>query len=119
TKKRYFQQDHVVVSYNGDLRGIVEDTLGMQRRVRISVPTFHAVGPVVEGTALLATVPGVIARQIRATRPALRTTALPFALGGGSAVELLWRNSLEDDAAVRFVREWIVRIAAATTVSTN
>jgi len=113
TKKRYFHHDHVVVSYNGDLRGIVEDLLGMQRRVRISVPTFHAVGPVVEGTSLLATVPTMIARQITAVRPALRMTALPFALGSDTGVELIWRSALEDDEAVRFVRQWIVRIAEA------
>jgi hypothetical protein len=34
----------VIVSCNGDLRGVVEDLLGLHRRVRISVATFQQMG---------------------------------------------------------------------------
>ncbi len=57
TLERYLACDHVIVSYNGDLRGIVEDLLGVQRRVRVSVPNFHAIGPLVDG---------FVARRVRA-----------------------------------------------------
>jgi LysR family transcriptional activator of mexEF-oprN operon len=108
----YFAQDHVVVSYNGDLRGIVEDLFHRSRRVRCSVSSFANLGALVDGSALLATVPALVAQQIRAVRPHLRTVAVPFDLRG-SAIELLWPAAVDDDPAVRFVREAIIRIARA------
>src|SRR6185436_19387413 len=111
TEARYFAHEHVAVSYNGDLRGIVEDVLGRARRVRCSVSTFANVGAIVDGTALLATVPETVAREIRRVRPHLRTAALPFSLAGAS-IELLWAAASEDDAACAFLRERIARIVA-------
>ncbi|HEY0095392.1 MAG TPA: LysR family transcriptional regulator [Archangium sp.] len=110
TLERYLAHEHVIVSYNGDLRGIVEDVFGVQRRVRVSVPTFHSIGALVEGSALLATVPGVVARELMALRPGLRTAAVPLALKG-SPMELLWRSTVEDDEAIRFMRDLVVRVA--------
>jgi LysR family transcriptional activator of mexEF-oprN operon len=107
--ERYLACDHVIVSYNGDLRGIVEDLLGVQRRVRISVPTFHAVGPLVDGSALVATVPALVAGEIVRVRPHLRTVPLPFELPGTS-MELLARAAMLDDPAVRFVHDKIESI---------
>jgi LysR family transcriptional activator of mexEF-oprN operon len=112
TRARYLAHDHVVVSYNGDLRGIVEDLLRVNRRVRVSVPSFHSVGAIIEGSALLATVPALVAREITKVRPKLRVTPLPFAIPGG-AMELLWRTTLDDDPAMRFVMEHVSRIARA------
>jgi LysR family transcriptional activator of mexEF-oprN operon len=113
TEARYFAHDHVIVSYNGDLRGIVEDVLQKQRRVRCSVSSFSNLGGVVEGSALLATVPGLVARLIRRGRPRLRTCALPpsFSLKG-APIELLWPAAADDDPAARFLRDRIVRLAA-------
>ncbi|MCY1073492.1 LysR family transcriptional regulator [Archangium lansingense] len=110
TLERYLAHEHVIVSYNGDLRGIVEDMHGVQRRVRVSVPTFHSIGALVEGSALLATVPAVVAREIISLRPNLRTAAVPLPLGG-APMELLWRSTVEDDEAIRFMRELVVRVA--------
>lgn len=110
TLARYLAHDHVVVSYNGDLRGIVEDLLGVQRSVRVSVPSFQSVGAVVEGTALVATLPAMVARDIVAMHPRLRVAKKPFTLAG-TAVELLTRAAVDDDEAVRFVRDRIVELA--------
>jgi LysR family transcriptional activator of mexEF-oprN operon len=111
-ERDYFAQEHVVVSYNADLRGLVEDLLGKQRRVRCSVSSFANLGAIVDGTALLATVPTLVARQIRAARPHLRTCALPFS-GGGAQTELLWPATADDDEAGRYLRAHITRIARA------
>lgn len=108
----YFDHDHVIVSYNGDLRGVVEDLLQRQRRVRCSVSTFANLGAVIDGTALLATVPTMVARQIVSLRPHLRTTALPFTMSG-APMELLWPATVDDDAPGRFLRGQIVSIAQA------
>jgi LysR family transcriptional activator of mexEF-oprN operon len=107
TLERYLAEEHVIVSYAGDLRGVVEDSFGHQRKVRISVPTFHCIGPVVEGSGLLATVPSSVAREVITLRPELKTTALPLPLSG-TPVELLWRKAITDDEAIRLIRELIV-----------
>jgi LysR family transcriptional regulator, mexEF-oprN operon transcriptional activator len=33
SEREYFAHEHVIVSYNGDLRGVVEDTQHTQRKV--------------------------------------------------------------------------------------
>ncbi|NVB77648.1 MAG: LysR family transcriptional regulator [Kofleriaceae bacterium] len=111
TEAEYFARDHVIVSYNGDLRGIVEDMLHKQRRVRCSVSTFANLGTIVDGSALLATVPEIVADQIRRVRPQLKSIPLPFDLSG-TATELLWPATADDDAPGRFAREQIIALAA-------
>jgi len=115
TLEKYLRHEHVIVSYNADFRGIVEDALGITRRARISVPTFAGIGAIVEGSPLLATVPEAIARTALRDRPGLRTLPLPFTKGlRGTPVELLWRREMEDDGALAFVMGHITRIAKRT-----
>jgi LysR family transcriptional activator of mexEF-oprN operon len=116
TRAEYFARSHVVVSYNGDLRGIVEDALRETRRVRCSVSSFAHLGAIIEGTAMLATVPRLVADGIRELRPHLQTRPLPFTLPGGWS-ELLWPTATDDDEPCRFVRERILAIAKARTSS--
>jgi LysR family transcriptional activator of mexEF-oprN operon len=113
TEKEYFARTHVVVSYNGDLRGIVEDMLGKARDVRCSVASFAHVGAVIEGTPMLGTVPELVAEQIRAVRPKLRTKPLPFEIKGAYS-DLLWPAATDDDEPCRFLRAKIVEIARST-----
>jgi LysR family transcriptional activator of mexEF-oprN operon len=114
TLERYLAHEHVVVSYNDDLRGIVEDMLGVKRRVRVSLATFHSVGAVVDGTSLVATVPAMAAKAITSLRPHLRTAPVPLSLSG-APMELVWRSAVDDDDAVRLVRDLVVRIAEAAS----
>ena len=113
TEKEYFARAHLVVSYNGDLRGIVEDVLHKTRNVRCSVSSFAHIGALIEGTAMLATVPELVADQIRALRPSLKTKPLPFALAGSHS-DLLWPAATDDDEPCRFLRAKIVEIARAS-----
>ena len=106
TEREYFDREHVIVSYNGDLRGIVEDYLHKQRRVRCAVSSFSHIGAVLEGSALLATVPSIVAQFILRLHPGLRITALPVALPVG-AIELLWPASSDDDDAAVYVRQTV------------
>lgn len=108
----YFAHEHVIVSYNRDLRGLVEDlSRGARvRDVRCSMPSFAHVGAVVQGGPLLATVPALVARSIQAARPALRTALLPFD-SGGSPTELLWPLATDGDAAHVFFRDLVRRVA--------
>lgn len=114
-KDDYFARDHVVVSYNADLRGIVEDLIRRPRNVRCSVSSFANVGAIIDGSGLLATIPETVAAQIRAVRPHLRAAKLPFPLSG-AATELLWPGAADDDGPSRFIREAIVRIADARSL---
>ncbi|WP_437744688.1 LysR family transcriptional regulator [Sorangium sp. So ce1504] len=110
TEAQYFAHDHVIVSYNGDLRGFVEDLLGKTRRIRCSVASFSNLGALIDGTAMLATVPEIVADDIRAVRAHLRTKPLPFEVQPGY-MELLWPAATDDDEACKFAREKIVQIA--------
>lgn len=109
SEREYFAREHVVVSYNGDLRGIVEDLLHKQRRVRCSVSSFSHVGTLVSGSTLLATVPEVVARQILELHPHLETRTLPFELEG-TPMEMLWPVAGDQDPASVFLREQVGRL---------
>jgi len=112
TEKAYFEHEHVIVSYNGDLRGLIEDAFQRSRSIRCSVSTFANLGAIVDGSALLATVPELVADEIRATRRHLRTAPLPFSIPE-IPMEMLWLRAVEDDAALRFVRDTITHLARA------
>jgi LysR family transcriptional regulator, mexEF-oprN operon transcriptional activator len=113
TERAYLSQDHVVVSYNGDLRGIIEEMFGKERRVRCSVASFASIGAIVEGSALVATIPSIVASHVVTVRPRLRTAPIPFSHEAGT-LDLLWPAALDADPACRFLREAIVRLADAT-----
>jgi LysR family transcriptional regulator, mexEF-oprN operon transcriptional activator len=111
TEAAYFAHDHVIVSYNGDLRGIVEDMFDKARKVRCSVSGFANIGAIVDGTAMLATIPEMVAAKIRATRPHLRTKPLPSSLPiEGAHAELLWPSVTDDDEPCKFLRTKIRQI---------
>jgi LysR family transcriptional regulator, mexEF-oprN operon transcriptional activator len=109
TERAYLAQDHVVVSYNGDLRGFIEDSFGRNRRVRCSVATFAAIGAIVDGSSLVATVPAIVAMSILRRRRHLRIARLPFPRVEGG-LDLLWPAVLDTDEACRFLREAIVEL---------
>lgn len=110
TTKVYFEHEHVIVSYNADTRGIVEDVFGRQRRVRCSIPSFMQIGALVEGTALLATVPRTVATEVVGMHPRLATARLPFQIPAGT-MELLWPAAADDDEPGRWLRAQITRLA--------
>ncbi len=110
SKSRYLAAEHVIVSYNGDRRGILEDLFGVSRTVRVSVPSFHSIGAIVDESPLIATVPTPVAASIRRLRPHLATAKVPFPLEG-APMELLWRSAVDKDPAVSFVAD---RIALST-----
>jgi LysR family transcriptional activator of mexEF-oprN operon len=114
SEKSYFAQEHVIVSYNGDLRGVVEDTLKKQRNVRLSVASFSHLGALVSGSRLVATVPEIVARHLKPHHPALATAPVPFRLAS-AYTELLWPAALDGDPACAFVRALIVELLEPKT----
>lgn len=118
TADQYFAQDHIIVSYNGDLRGVVEDVTQRQRRVRCSVASFAQIGDLIEHTDALATIPTPVAEELIRVHPALRTGPVPFDFGV-VPVELLWPTALAEDEAVSFLRSEIRRVAAQRQAKTR
>ena len=112
TQNAYLAQEHVIVSYNGDLRGIVEEAYGHQRRIRCAVASFSSVGAIVDGSRLVATIPIIFTPQILALRPHLRIADLPFPHEPGD-IDLVWPTALDADPACEFVRAAMFRIAKA------
>lgn len=112
SEREYFAREHVAVSYAGDARGIVEDALGKARKVTVSLPSLSQVADVVDGSPLLATVPSILARHIRKTRPHLRTVPLPFSLEAVS-LDLLWSRVTNEDVVARFIRGLVTRAVSS------
>lgn len=110
SRERYLQEWHIIVSYNGDTRGLVEDVYGVRRKVRASIASFDPVGALVEGSALIATIPRFVATDIQRVRPKLRLTKLPFPLEG-AYTELLHRRATDDDPMLGWVREHVRRFS--------
>lgn len=111
SEKTYLAHEHVIVSYNGDLRGVIEDTFGKHRNVRVSVASFNNIGAIIEGSALIATIPKIVADPILKLRPRLETAKVPFEFPE-NGMELLWPTALDGDAAHAFLRDAIVRVTA-------
>ncbi|MBK7538545.1 MAG: LysR family transcriptional regulator [Myxococcales bacterium] len=116
TVERYFAQDHVIVSYNADLRGIVEDVTGRTRRVRCALASFGSLGEVLDGSGLLATVPAAVAERLRKTRPHLRVVGLPFELPA-TPISLLWPAAMDGDEACGFVRQVLRQVVVKSSVA--
>ena len=72
--------------------------------------TFSAIGPVVDGSPLVATLLDVFAAQVVRRRPHLRRAPFPFAKPP-SGLDLLWPAALELDDACAFVRAAILDLA--------
>jgi LysR family transcriptional activator of mexEF-oprN operon len=100
----------VIVSYNGDLRGVVEDSFGRERRVRCAVANFNAVGAIVDGSALVATLPSIVASQVVTRRPHLRIARFPLSRAE-NGMDLLWPTALDGDDGCQFLRTAIIELA--------
>jgi LysR family transcriptional activator of mexEF-oprN operon len=103
SRAQYLQSRHLIVSYNQDLRGIVEDSLGLRRDVVCSVPHFSNLGAMLRGSPWLATVSALVAQHLCAQHPGLRMAPLPFRLPG-SPIEMLWLRQNTSEPAQTWLR---------------
>ena len=108
----YCAAAHVRVSFAGRPHGFVDEklaALGRTRRVALMLGQYAAAVQVLAQTDLL----GVLPRryvQASAAAASLHITALPFAMPR-IEIGLLWHRRHERDAAQRWLREAIVRVA--------
>jgi DNA-binding transcriptional LysR family regulator len=96
---------HVRVIAAGTGHGRVDEALerqGLQRRIRLTVPHYVALGDVLSHSDLIATVPERFAQRV--TRPfALTTRALPLAVDG-SVIHQFWHARLHKDPGHQWLR---------------
>jgi len=96
---------HVRVIAAGTGHGRVDEALerqGLQRRIRLTVPHYVALGDVLSHSDLIATVPERFAQRV--TRPfALTTRALPLAVDG-SGIHQFWHARLHKDPGHQWLR---------------
>lgn len=109
TLDAYCDRPHALVTYRGDLSGIVDDELGRMgrsRRVVLGLTDFALLPLVLAGTDMLATVPDIVAETL-AAHGGLRIDPTPFpALP--NAVLLAWRGATDGDPAEKWLRNRIV-----------
>ncbi len=101
---------HVRVIAAGTGHGRVDEALerqGLQRRIRLTVPHYVALGDVLGHSDLIATVPERFAQRV--TRPfALTTRTLPLAVDG-SVIHQFWHARLHKDPGHQWLRELVTQ----------
>jgi DNA-binding transcriptional LysR family regulator len=101
---------HVRVIAAGTGHGRVDEALerqGLQRRIRLTVPHYVALGDVLGHSDLIATVPERFAQRV--TRPfALTTRPLPLAVDG-SVIHQFWHARLHKDPGHQWLRELVAQ----------
>ena len=106
--------DHVRVIAAGTGHGRIDEAIagaleqeGLQRRIRLTVPNYVALGDVLGHSDLIATVPERFAQRV--TGPfALATRALPMNVDG-SAIHQFWHARLHKDPGHQWLRELVAQ----------
>jgi DNA-binding transcriptional LysR family regulator len=108
---------HVRVIAAGTGHGRVDEALerqGLQRRIRLTVPHYVALGDVLSHSDLIATVPERFAQRV--IRPfALTTRALPLAVDG-SVIHQFWHARLHKDPGHQWLRSTLAQCFGDGTV---
>lgn len=105
---------HVRVIAAGTGHGRIDEAIsealerqGLQRRIRLTVPNYVALGDVLGHSDLLATVPERFAQRV--THPfALTTRTLPLAVDG-SVIHQFWHARLHKDPGHQWLRELVAQ----------
>ena len=109
----YCAANHLLVSFSGRPHGFVDQalaTLGLQRRVVLTVNQFYTAGKVVADSDLLTVLPAsfLLATGVPSE---LVTRELPFALNP-IQVEMIWHLRRDAAPAHRWLRELVLRSRA-------
>ncbi|MDP4734353.1 MAG: LysR family transcriptional regulator [Limnohabitans sp.] len=95
---------------HGRIDAAISETLerqGVQRRIRLTVPNYVALGDVLGHSDLIATVPERFAQRVSGPF-ALTTRALPLAVDG-SAIHQFWHARLHKDPGHQWLRELVAQ----------
>lgn len=106
--REFSAAEHLAVVSAGTGHGVVEDELarqGIERRVRLTVPHFVALGHILAGTDMIATVPERLAQRM-AGPFGLRWLVHPAPLPE-IGIHLLWHARLHREPANQWLRQLI------------
>lgn len=112
--KTYLDLQHVLVSPEGQLHGLVDQALaqqGLKRKLALTLPQIFAVPAVVARTNMTATILGRVAQHAQASHR-LALFAPPLALPE-IVFHLIWHRRSDSHPAQRWFREFIARQSAA------
>lgn len=111
--KAFAAAEHVRVMAAGTGHGRVDaalDAHGLQRRIRLTVPHYVALGDVLGHSDLIATVPERFAESVREPF-CLTTRPLPLQVQG-STIHQFWHSRLHRDPGHQWLRALMVRLFA-------
>ncbi|NYD91288.1 LysR family transcriptional regulator [Sphingomonas melonis] len=106
---------HLLVSPEGDRTGLVDRklaTIGLARRVVLSLPQFLVAPFVVAETDLIATVAARVARRFAAANLGIVVHEPPIALSDWP-LAMMWHRRVDDHPATVWLRDCIAAIAAS------
>jgi LysR family transcriptional activator of mexEF-oprN operon len=118
TMKQYLAHPHLLTSFAGELRGIVDDELarlGHERRVVLSSRHFATSPLVVRETAALTTVPTFVAQAWRDAL-GLAVARLPFEMPTWQ-VSTMWNAAADSDPGLRWLAGCFDDIRGGATIT--
>ncbi|XAW87914.1 LysR substrate-binding domain-containing protein [Vibrio sp. CDRSL-10 TSBA] len=108
TLEQFCSIDHAIVSYvGGAFEGMTDQvlrSLGKQRRVVLSVPSFLSLVDILKTSDLCAVVPKRLIKNVQG----LTTVNLPFEVPGFTKI-MAWHERTHDSDAHRWIRDAIVK----------
>lgn len=116
TLERYCAAQHLVVSYQGDPHGFVDNELarqGLARRVTLVVANFMLALSILADSDLIAAIPSVLLRK-HAARFKLHSVAAPLSLPTSQIRAITPKVALEDSGSA-----WFVETLVAATKMTG
>lgn len=111
TRSLFLQAAHALVPSRGSGHGVVEETFertGLTRNIALRVPHFTVVPTVLEGTDLLLTVPGRVARVFE-KHGNLKSLKPPVAIPPAD-VGIQWHERFDADPGNRWFRELMIEL---------
>lgn len=114
TLDQYCARPHALISMSGDLCGKIDQDLavvGRKRQIALAVPHFTALGALLRGSDMIATVPDYAATALCAGAD-LTMECPPFDIAE-SKLTMVWRAASDQDPSERWLRQQIVDFMAA------
>ena len=119
TRDDFLSAEHVTVLYEPrrtlEIDRILADDLNVQRRFVATVPAFSGVPPFLRGSSLLATLPGLLHRELLR---GFGHAALPPDLGDIAEMPMfmVWHARRQSDPVHRWLRDELLAVAATLQV---
>jgi DNA-binding transcriptional LysR family regulator len=109
TIEDYCSMGHLIVSTSGRMYGLMDvrlKELGLTRDVQVSAPHGDTIGPILNATDLVCTLPQ---SMIEAVGPGVEAYSIPFDMPDMS-LAMAWHSRLDKQPAHRWLRDELIRV---------